>query len=151
MPSSHAQFLAFYSTSLILFLLFRHRPQTISTKASTKEPFPYSLYPSANIQRFLVSGIALVLAACVALSRIYLNYHTARQVLVGCSTGALSAVSWFLFTNWLRHTGLLHFLINLELCKWLRLRDLVVEEDLVESGWREWNSRTGRKEWKKDN
>ena len=151
MPSSHAQFLAFYSTSLILFLLLRHRPQTISAKFLAKESFPYSLYPSANVQRFLVSGIALVLAAFVALSRIYLKYHTGRQVLVGCSAGALSAVTWFLFTSWLRHTGLLHLVINLELCRWLRLRDLVVEEDLVESGWREWDNRTRTKELKKDN
>ena len=150
MPSSHAQFLAFYSTSLILFLLLRHRPQAISTKSAVMESFPYSLFPSANAQRLLVSGIALVLAAFVALSRIYLNYHTGRQVLVGCSAGALSAVTWFVFTSWLRHTGILHFVINLELCRWLRLRDLVVEEDLVESGWREWDSRSRRKELKKD-
>ena len=150
MPSSHAQFFAFYSTSLILFLLLRHRPQTLSAKSTVKESFPYSLYPSANVQRFLVSGIALVLAASVALSRIYLNYHTGRQVLVGCSAGVLSAVIWFLFTSWLRHAGILHFVINLELGRWLRLRDLVVEEDLVESGWREWDIRTRGKELKKD-
>jgi len=150
MPSSHAQFLAFYSTSLILFLLLRHRPQPISTKSATKEAFPYSLYPAANVQRFLLSGIAVVLAAFVSLSRMYLNYHTGRQVLVGCSAGALSAIIWFFVTSWLRHTGLLHFVINLELCRWLRLRDLVVEEDLVESGWREWSNRNRGENMKKD-
>lgn len=140
MPSSHAQFMAFYSISLLLFLLFRHRP-AIPTKSSVKEDFPYSYWPSPKTERFFVCGLALLVATNVSLSRIYLNYHTTKQVLIGCSAGALSAFAWFALTAWLRYSGLLAMILDLEISRWLRLRDLVVEEDLVEAGWKEWDKR----------
>jgi dolichyldiphosphatase len=85
MPSSHAQFVSFFSIFLTLFLLFRHVP---------KKPTP-SHTPLSMAARMGFSALALSNAALVAWSRIYLSYHTPKQVLVGCLAGVVSAVGWF--------------------------------------------------------
>lgn len=132
MPSSHAQFVAYFSVTLMLFLLFRHTPPKQATPLHT----PLSL-PS----RILLSMLALCSAASVAWSRIYLNYHTEKQVLVGCAAGALSAVLWFLATTILRQTGLLQWILGTPIVRHFRMRDLVVEEDLCQAGWEKWEKK----------
>ena len=133
MPSSHAQFLSFFSIFLTLFLLFRHTPQLRSNhKSSAYTPLSH---------RVALSVCFLVLAVFVSASRIYLNYHTLRQVLVGCSAGAFSALAWFLITSWARKEGWIAWALDMRECRILRIRDLVLEEDLVEAGWREWEAR----------
>ena len=127
MPSSHAQFVAFFSLTLTLFLLYRHNPKLSRAPTST-----------SLSQRALLSLAALLCAAAVATSRIYLNYHTGRQVLVGSTAGAFSALAWFASTMWLRRSGLLDWGLDTEIAKLLRMRDLVVEEDLAEAGWQRW-------------
>ena len=141
MPSSHAQFMTFFAVYLTLFLLLRYRPSTPIPGKSSTAKFLDSVYPSPQAQQFLVSAGAVLLATLVAFSRTYLNYHTARQVLVGCSAGITSGLAWFLVTSVARSDGMLVILLDLELCKWFRLRDLVVEEDLVDCGWKEWEKR----------
>jgi dolichyldiphosphatase len=131
MPSSHAQFVAFFSISLTLFLLFRHVP-----KKATPSHTPLSL-----IARIALSGVALGNAALVAWSRTYLSYHTPKQVLVGCLAGALSAVSWFLVTAAVRQSGLLSWALDLPVIRLFRMRDLVVEEDLCQAGWEKWEGK----------
>ncbi|KAL9122175.1 MAG: hypothetical protein Q9187_001276 [Circinaria calcarea] len=139
MPSSHAQFLAFYSVSLTLFLLYRHAlPPSHSTSPPSNSPTPL-------LPRAVVSLMSVIMAVLVAASRIYLNYHTPRQVLVGCTAGAVLAVAWFTITEWFRSTGWLHWVLDLYVCRALRIRDLAVEEDLVEAGWREWESKRKRR------
>ena len=128
MPSSHAQFTAFFSLSLTLFLLLRHRPLPASPSHT-----PFSLS-----QRALLSLLALLGAAIVAWSRIYLNYHTPQQVLVGFGAGAVSAVAWFMVTEFARSAGLLDWVLDTRAARELRVRDLVVEEDLVAPGWERW-------------
>ena len=134
MPSSHAQFLTYFSLSLSLFLLFRHAPHPMQTHT------PFTLP-----QRILLSLLFLLVAAAVAGSRIYLNYHTTNQVFVGCAAGAFSAVAWFLATMWLRRTGWLAWGLETRLARLLRMRDLVVEEDLVDAGWEKWEARRKRR------
>ena len=139
MPSSHAQFLTFFSLSLTMFLLLRH---TL--------PSPHASYPTTNLHtpllhRLALSFVTMGLAFCVAASRVYLNYHTPRQVLVGCAAGAVSAVAWYIITEWTRRSGLLQWILELEISRTLRLRDLLIEEDLVEAGWREWEARTKKR------
>ncbi|MCJ1259528.1 hypothetical protein MMC24_007366 [Lignoscripta atroalba] len=137
MPSSHAQFLAFFSVFLSLFLLLRHTAhQSSSHKSSSYTPFT---------QRIALSFCFLVLAAFVSASRVYLNYHTARQVLVGCSAGVISAFAWFYITWRVRREGWIDRVLEMRECRALRIRDLVIEEDLVEAGWREWESRRSGK------
>jgi dolichyldiphosphatase len=131
MPSSHAQFVAFFSTSFALFLLLRHTP-----RAPTASHTPLSF-----VTRLGVSVLALACAAAVAWSRVYLNYHTPKQVLVGCLAGVGSAVGWFLITTIARQIGLVQWGLNLYIVRLFRVRDLVVEEDLSEAGWEKWEAK----------
>jgi dolichyldiphosphatase len=133
MPSSHAQFVTFFSVTLTFFLLFRHVPHPTDTHT------PFSFF-----QRFILSVLALVSAATVASSRIYLSYHTPKQVLVGCAAGAIFAVFWFAFTTYLRKAGWIEWALETELARLLRVRDLVIQEDLVDSGWARWVERRSR-------
>lgn len=146
MPSSHAQFLAYFSISLSLFLLIRHNPPTPPRSSPSSQPLPYSHRPLNSFQRSLLSLLTLALAASVALSRIYLNYHTPTQVAVGCIAGAGCAVGWFGATEWARREGWVDFGLDSWVGRMGRWRDLVVEEDLAESGWSVWEERRGRRE-----
>jgi dolichyldiphosphatase len=127
MPSSHAQFVSFFSVTLTLFLLFRHIPHPTDTHT----PFSFG-------GRVVLSLIALASASAVATSRIYLSYHTPKQVLVGVCAGALFAFSWFGATTYIRRTGWVEWLLETWIARELRVRDLVVQEDLVDSGWARW-------------
>ncbi|OAA45120.1 dolichyl pyrophosphate phosphatase [Beauveria brongniartii RCEF 3172] len=131
MPSSHAQFVFFWSIALSLFLLVRHRPTTTTTTPGG----------ARLVARLAVSATSLGLAAATAWSRVYLNYHTPKQVLVGSSVGVLSAVAWFVVTAALRSSGLLAWALDLPLVRAFRVRDLVVEEDLSEAGWDRWEEK----------
>lgn len=151
MPSSHAQFLAYFAISLSLFLLLRHKPPAPTppspspSPSNHKPPLPYSHRPLNMLQRTLLSVLTLLLAASVALSRIYLNYHTPTQVSAGCLAGVVCAVAWFGITEWARREGW----VDVGLDSWVgrmgRWRDLVVEEDLAESGWSVWEERRKRR------
>jgi dolichyldiphosphatase len=124
MPSSHSQFVAFFSLSLTLFLLLRHQ-----TTSHT------SYRPSTFAERLGLSILACFCAVLVALSRIYLNYHTPKQVWVGFSAGLAFAVVWFIFTSYLRSSGWIDWGLDLEIAKQLRFRDLIISEDLQDAGW----------------
>lgn len=121
MPSSHAQFVAYFSTFLLLFLLFRHDPHNHTHASDTHIPIP-------RWQRLLLSIAALLCAAAVAQSRIYLNYHKPRQVYVGVAAGALCAVVWFAIVGFARRNGIVDRLLESPPARWVRMRDLVVNE-----------------------
>jgi dolichyldiphosphatase len=136
MPSSHSQFVAFFSLSLTLFLLFRHVP-----KQATPLHTPLSM-----VSRVLLSACALATAGLVAWSRTYLNYHTPKQVLVGVGAGLTIAVGWFLVTTIVRQVGLLGWVLEQPITRLFRMRDLVIEEDMCQSGWEKWEmKRLGEK------
>ncbi|KAI6377902.1 hypothetical protein MCOR25_002418 [Pyricularia grisea] len=169
MPSSHAQFLAFWAVSLALFLLVRHRPKAHKVKkqghsgdgSDKKETTKASPAPAWDIwqlqelygvdryphrpwsmpERLAVSAMGFVLAGVVAWSRVYLGYHTPKQVFVGLSAGCISAIGWFVATEVARQTGLLEWVLSLPAARWFRLRDLVVEEDICQAGWEKWEQR----------
>lgn len=133
MPSSHAQFVAFFATYLSLFLLLRHQP-----KPGTQNTLPYW-------QRLAVSLLSFFWAAAVSASRIYLNYHKPRQVYVGVAVGAGCAVAWFVVTGLARREGVLDWILESSAARMVRLRDLVVEEDLVQAGWERSEDRRRRR------
>jgi dolichyldiphosphatase len=130
MPSSHAQFVSFFAVSFSLFLLWRHVP-TSSTSYS----------PSTFQERLLLSLLACVGAGAVAGSRIYLNYHTSRQVWVGVAAGVVFAVVWFVFTTFLHRCGIIGWTLETKLSRKLRIRDLITTEDIQDAGWGRWESR----------
>ncbi|KAJ5570191.1 Phosphatidic acid phosphatase type 2/haloperoxidase [Penicillium hispanicum] len=130
MPSSHAQFMAFFAVYLTLFLVFRHTPAYAT-------PYPYC----GLLLRAVATLGLCVGAAAVASSRIYLNYHTPRQVLVGCGAGVGCAFGWFAITGLLRRSGWIDWALELTVTRLMRIRDLLVSEDLAEAGWQQWEAR----------
>ena len=142
MPSSHAQFAAYFAVSAALFLLVRHSPPPPPSSPPGDRRARNSRNdhhtPMSRTERAAWSALALVLAAAVAWSRIYLKYHTPRQVAVGCVAGALSAVAWFAVTEVVRRSGWLAWAIDLPPARWLRIRDLAVDEDPCQAGWEKW-------------
>ncbi|KAL8788992.1 MAG: hypothetical protein Q9213_001401 [Squamulea squamosa] len=134
MPSSHAQFLAFFSVYLSLFLLFRHSPHPSNTHT-----------PTTVNERLLLAAWSCIFAATVCASRVYLQYHTVNQVLVGCFVGALTAIAWFGVTTIARRYGWIQWALESREMMLLRVRDLVVEEDLAESGWERWKNVSQRR------
>lgn len=134
MPSSHAQFITFFAVYLSLFLIYRHTP----TYAGT--------YPYCNflLRTAVTAGLA-VAAVGVSASRIYLNYHTPKQVLAGCAAGLMCAFGWFMVTSFLRSSGWIDWVTDLTLARLMRIRDLVVSEDLTEAGWQRWEARRKRR------
>lgn len=139
MPSSHAQFVAYFAVSLALFLLFRHQPDHMGVKRRNHTPM-------TMVERAVWSILSLGMAAAVAWSRIYLRYHTERQVVVGCAAGTLSALAWFAITTVIRQTGWLEWAINHPIARFFRIRDLVIEEDLCQAGWEKWGDKVVARE-----
>lgn len=137
MPSSHAQFVAYWSVSLALFLLVRHcPPKVLRGRVASSIHRPWSV-----VERMLVCCVAFGLAAATAWSRVYLAYHTPKQVMFGCCAGVVSAVGWFVVTGVLRQTGLLGWFLDQPLVRAFRVRDLAVEEDMCQAGWEKWEER----------
>ena len=134
MPSSHAQFVAYFSTFLTLFMLFRHDPHNHPYASKTHVPIPLW-------HRVLLSVASIICAGAVAQSRTYLNYHKPRQVYVGVAAGIACAIAWFAVTSIARSSGVIEWILELPLARWARLRDLVVNEDLVDAGWERWERR----------
>ncbi|KAL8812342.1 MAG: hypothetical protein Q9223_001100 [Gallowayella weberi] len=134
MPSSHAQFAAFFCVYLTLFLLFRHSPRPSDTHT-----------PTTLNERILLAIWSILFAAIVCASRVYLHYHTVNQVLVGCAVGSVVALAWFGVTTIARRYGWIHWALRSRELTMLRVRDLVVEEDLAESGWERWRNVSERR------
>lgn len=144
MPSSHAQFVAYFSLSLSLFLLVRHNPSHASahSQSTTTDALLYPTYrQSSFLERAFLSLVALSGAAAVAFSRIYLSYHTPKQVIVGVIAGTLFALAWFTVMSTLRQQGLIDWGLDTQLARLFRMRDLIVSEDLQDSGWGRWEAR----------
>jgi len=64
---------------------------------------------------------------------------------VGCFAGVVTAVGWFLVTEVGRRTGWVEWGVDSWVGRMGRWRDLVVEEDLAEAGWRVWEERRRRR------
>ncbi|KAI0157677.1 PAP2-domain-containing protein [Xylariaceae sp. FL1272] len=134
MPSSHAQFVAYFAVSMALFLLLRHQPPKPERRRANHTPMSLP-------ERTFWSVVGMGVAFAVAWSRIYLNYHTQKQVFVGCAAGSVSAIAWFAFTSILRQSGWIGWAMDTPVARWFRVRDLVVEEDLCQAGWEKWDDR----------
>jgi len=123
MPSSHAQFSAFFFLYLALLLLRRGLggPQLQTWRRNG------------------YAGAAAVGSVAVAASRVYLNYHTVRQVLVGYTAGLVCAAGWYVATGWGREVVVMGR-TGREWALWagqmLWIRDRCLREDLVVEGWR---------------
>lgn len=134
MPSSHAQFMTYFAIYMSLFLVFRHSPSYAGS-------YPYSDF---LLRTALTVGLCAS-AVAVSASRVYLNYHTPRQVLAGSAVGLVCACGWFVVTGLLRRSGWIDWVTELTVSRLLRVRDLVVSEDLAEAGWQRWEAQRLKK------
>lgn len=151
MPSSHAQFCGYFAASVVLFVMLRHSPsararvtdakaRTSATGAATEDEVPLSEVYTLQLHHprlthTLLSLAAIASAVVMAVSRVYLYYHTTKQVIVGTAVGVAFAVGWFGLTEVARRVGLIEWILELDLVRMARIRDLLCEEDLVEIGW----------------
>ncbi|EFX05210.1 dynein heavy chain [Grosmannia clavigera kw1407] len=136
MPSSHAQFAGYWAVTIALFLLVRYRGQNRIPQNRQRQESPQNSWSLA--ERVATSTAAFVVAVLVAWSRVYLHYHTPRQVLVGFAAGLLVGFAWFAATTFVRRCGLLRWVLALPPARWLRIRDLAAEEDAPQAGWEKW-------------
>lgn len=81
MPSDHSQIMFYFSTFFILLVAFRY---SISNNRFTQ----------LMLKGFLIGGSILV-AVLVAYSRVYLEYHTYQQIIVGSILGTFFGSLWF--------------------------------------------------------
>jgi len=80
MPSSHCQFMSFFAIYSFLFAYVRLKPH--------------------ESENFIIRKHVLAFGSCasavlVAVSRIYLHYHTVEQVAVGLFVGGVGGLCWF--------------------------------------------------------
>jgi dolichyldiphosphatase len=109
MPSSHTQFMWFFTTYSFWYLLNR--------------PAPLKLKRWISVVPFAI----LCLTMGVTISRLYLGYHTFKQVAVGFLVGILSGTTWYLFLSIAEP----YFkpIINSDLGKLLELQDTINKRD----------------------
>jgi len=120
MPSSHAQFSAFFGL-YVLLLLQRRGLGGRGLQAWRRHTY---------------SGAAVVGSVAVASSRIYLNYHTPKQVAVGYVAGLVCAVGWYVGTAVAREVaGGKWWRWGMEMGRLVWLRDRCLDVDLVVDGW----------------
>lgn len=115
-----------------------------STVASPVSPaFALQLHHPHLTKAFLSAGL-LTIGFLVCISRIYLSYHTTRQVYIGYLVGAAFATIFFLATEIARRWGYIDLLLEYPLLRLYRIRDLCCEEDLIELGWGVWEEKRRR-------
>ncbi|KAI5820117.1 PAP2 domain protein [Pyronema omphalodes] len=122
MPSSHAQFSSYFFLYLTLLLLLRNL-------GGPRLP---------TWRRYFYVFAALVGSVSVAVSRVYLNYHTQKQVIVGYLAGLGWALIWYIAVRIGREikvagkTGR-EWALWIGGCLWVR--DRCLGENLVIEGW----------------
>lgn len=79
MPSSHAQFMTYWAAIVSLWILYRLRFRV-------------------KIFKFIIISIVYLTTIVVCYSRVYLQYHTVKQVLIGSVVGTLCGTMWYLIT-----------------------------------------------------
>ncbi|CAG8476350.1 9010_t:CDS:2 [Ambispora gerdemannii] len=120
MPSSHAQFIGFFATFSVIYLYRRIRFQ----QNAWKHPIALGL---------------LGFAGAVSYSRIYLNYHTPNQVLVGITFGTSFATAWYFFIEHiLRPRQIFEIIVDSPIATFFYLRDSANVQDVVQFEYLNW-------------
>jgi dolichyldiphosphatase len=120
MPSAHAQFMAFYTTYILLWMTFRVRYFSTLKKLSRG------------------AGL-LILSATVSYARVYLHYHSAPQVLVGVGAGIVCGIGWFIAVVFLRDLGIVDLLLDTYPARFFYIKDTAGEKSsFVRDEYSEW-------------
>lgn len=88
MPSSHSQFMWFFTIYVLCFVIIRLR-------------YSNSVYKYASYWKSFAVFSSLILTSIVSYSRIYLLYHTWNQILFGALIGSILAGIWFVITQFI--------------------------------------------------
>src|SRR2546430_13687881 len=87
-------------------------------------------------------------ASLVCMSRIYLRYHTARQVLAGSGTGAFLGIAWHITVVVLRYLGVVDWGLKWRVVELLWFKDGDIgrlEHDLYEE-WIVWRTQRNKEQ-----
>jgi len=107
MPSSHSQFMFFFTTYTVLFLLKRLHHNS----------------PLEKVVRGVVIALCSIVTALVCYGRIYLLYHTISQVVIGALIGALYGIVWFLFVHVILSPYVFPRIVSWKISELLLIRD----------------------------
>ncbi|KAJ6259733.1 Dolichyldiphosphatase [Drechslerella dactyloides] len=131
MPSSHTQFMFFFATYISLWIAVRNHAIPITVKPLLLLALP-------------------ILATGIAAARVYLHYHTPRQVMVGAGAGVAIGIGWFVATALMKNLAggvIWDLLLENPLSKALYVKDECVEVDLQQRDWEMWwTARVQRKQ-----
>ncbi|EGX50146.1 hypothetical protein AOL_s00076g351 [Orbilia oligospora ATCC 24927] len=122
MPSSHTQFMFFFATYISLWIALRNK------------------FIPKPIKAVLLLALS-ALAVGVAGSRVYLQYHTVKQVLVGSGAGVIIGLGWFVTTALMRTIvggKLWDFLLESEVARLVYVKDECTVVDLHRRDWEGW-------------
>lgn len=104
--------------------------------------------------RLFVAVNLQIMAAAVAGSRVYLEYHSPKQVVVGMGVGALLGIVWFVVTDVLRLAAggvFWDILLDNKVSKLLYIKDMCTELELQKMEWTVWShERAQRKQSSQD-
>ncbi|KAH3903044.1 dolichyldiphosphatase SCDLUD_000654 [Saccharomycodes ludwigii] len=103
MPSAHSQFMGFLSMYLILKL--------------------YCYWDTPKLNKIIGSITIVITSLLVAASRVYLQYHSIEQVLMGLVLGASLASFYFIVVSILREWGITNWLLTWTICQRLWIKD----------------------------
>lgn len=117
MPSSHSQFIAFWSTYCTLMYLWHYPP-----KAVFNLPFNIRKFEKGLVKLLGCSGLVVSVSLVVA-SRLYFEYHNVNQVIVGLSLGSLLGSLWYLLVCVVRDIGLINWVLHWRIADILLMKD----------------------------
>ncbi|XP_065332921.1 dolichyldiphosphatase 1-like [Cloeon dipterum] len=117
MPSSHSQFMWFFALYCALFILIRL----------------HHMNNSSALESFWKIGLVcscILLAIIVSFGRVYLNYHSWKQVLVGSAVGVAFAIFWFAMTH-LVFSPLFPTIVTWKISELLLIRDTTLIPNIM--------------------
>ncbi|RGB33524.1 hypothetical protein C1646_625241 [Rhizophagus diaphanus] len=128
MPSSHAQFISYFATFASIYLITFHN----------------------NSRKFPIILGLIIFSCLVSYSRVYLIYHTTKQVIVGNIFGLTFAIFWYiLLEKIIRPLGIFKIIIESRLARYLYIRDNSSVKDIVKIEYMNWLTLIGEKEEQK--
>ncbi|KAK9489541.1 hypothetical protein V1508DRAFT_458436 [Lipomyces doorenjongii] len=120
LPSAHAQFMAFYSTYLCLWMFLRAH------------------HFSARKRSYRAIGL-MSLTLIVSYSRVYLFYHTWKQVLLGLFVGTITGFGWFVICVAVRELGILDNILDSAPFRWFYVKDTSHYRSFVRDEYAQWS------------
>lgn len=92
MPSAHSQFMGFFAAYFICIVLLQ--------------------IPIKRVWKLSMTAFLLLSAAGVAFSRVYLEYHTTPQVIVGLTLGLVLGLAFFVILTVAREFGIVQWVLR---------------------------------------